>query len=147
MKSKTPAKHAIKFILAEDARSEGDGKFSLLGVFPGERVAVGGDLPPGLQNAAFVLPSLACVFILTGPEGKYPGHFSIVGTDKKLKILDAAIAQPIEIQKGQPAVFVTGLKPFIGPEFGSYSANLEIGKAKYRFPFVIEKAPPVARRK
>jgi hypothetical protein len=140
-------RHSIKFILAEDARPEGDGKFTLLGVLPGEHVAVGGEPPPGMQNAAFVLSSLVCVFILTGPEGKYPARFSVIGPDKKSKILDAPIAQPIEVLKGRPAVFVTGLKPFIGASFGSYSAHLEIGNAKYKFPFVIEKALPSAKKK
>jgi hypothetical protein len=147
VKRKTSSKHSVKFILAEDARGEGDGKFSLLGVFPDERVWVKGDVPPGLGTAAFALPSLACVFIITGPPGKYTGHFSVIGTDGKTKILDAAIDQSLEILKGRPATFVTAMKPFVGPAFGSYSMILELGKEKHKFPFVVEKAPPEAKRR
>jgi hypothetical protein len=145
VKSKTPIKHSVKFILAEDARSEGDGKFSLLGVFPGERVAIVGDPPPGLLNGTFIMSSLVCVFILGGSDGKYPGHFSIIAPDKKSKVVDVAINQPVQILKDRPAVFVTNLKPFLGPAFGTYFVNLEIGKEKFKFPFVIEKAPPAAK--
>jgi hypothetical protein len=142
MTKTSPAKRSIKFILAEDIRNESDGKFSLLGVFPGERFAIGGEPPPGLTNAAFFIQSLIFLFIISGgDEGKHPGHFKIIGPDKKTVVMDTPINQPVEIMKGRSAVFVSGLKPFLGPAFGTYTAQLQIGGNKYKFPFTIEKAP------
>lgn len=140
---KIPAKSAIRFILAEDVRPEGNGKFSLLGVFPGERFMVGGEAPVGSpQNLAFAMPSLAFVFVITDGEGKIPGKFKIISTDKKTVLIEAPIEKGIEIVKGRPAVFITGAKPFAGEKFGSYTAQLEMGNRKFKFPFLIEKAPP-----
>jgi hypothetical protein len=136
-----PTKSAIRFILAEDVRPEGNGKFSLLGVFPGERFMVGGEAPIGSPpNLAFAMPSLAFVFVITDGEGKIPAKFKIIGTDKKTVLVEAPTT--IEIAKGRPAVFMTGAKPFTGEKFGSYTAQLEMGNKKFGFPFLIEKAPP-----
>jgi hypothetical protein len=142
---KIPAKTAIKFILAEDVRPEGNGKFSLLGVFPGERFLVGGELPAGSpQELAFAMPSLAFVFMITDGEGKIPSKFKIIDTDKKKVLVETIIEHGIEIVKGRPAVFVTGAKPFAGGQFGTYTAQLEMGDRKFKFPFLIEKAPPIS---
>jgi len=141
-KKATPTKRrSIKFILAEDIRNEPGGKFSLLGVFPGERFAIGGEIPQGV-NAVFFMQSLVLVFIISGgDEGKHPGTFKIISPDKKTVILESAINQAIEIAKDRSAVFVTGLRPFLGPAFGTYTAHLQIGRNTFEFPFTIEKAP------
>jgi hypothetical protein len=110
----------------------------MLGVFAGERFAVGGQPPPGAGNAAIVIPSLTFVFIVEGGEGKQAGRFKILAPDKKTAITDSPI-EKIEMVRGRPSIFVSGAKPFIGPAFGTYTAQLEIGNAKFKFPFTIEK--------
>jgi hypothetical protein len=139
--NRVPSKSAIKFILSEDIRAEGNGKFSLLGVFPGERLAVTGEPPKEVPNAAFVLPSLSLVFVITDGEGTLQGSFRILGPDKKIVIAQSAANQTVEIKKGQPSVFASALRPFLGPSFGEYSIELLIERARFRFPFLIEKAP------
>jgi hypothetical protein len=140
---KIPAKTAIKFLLAEDVRSEGNGKFSLLGVFPGERFMVGGEPPVGTpEKLAFAMLSLSFVFVITDGEGKIPSKFKIIDTDGKKTLIEIPIESGIEIVKGRPAIFVTGAKPFAGGSFGTYAAQLELGNKKFKFPFSIEKAPP-----
>ena len=142
---KIPAKTAIKFILAEDVRPEGNGKFSLLGVFPGERFMVGGEPPVGTpEKLAFAMPSLVFVFMITDGEGKIPSKFKIIDTDGRKALIEMVIESGIEIVKGRPAIFVTGAKPFAGGKFGTYTAQLEMGNRKFKFPFLIEKAPSVS---
>lgn len=139
IKSKLPTKTDIKFLVSEDLRIEGQGKFSLLGVFAGERFAVGGDPPEGV-NAAFVLPSLALLFLVSGGEGKFSGSVRIVAPDGKTVIGQAAPAS-VSIRADRPATIANISKPFIGPAFGEYTVELEIGSAKYKFPLVIDRAP------
>jgi hypothetical protein len=140
---KIPRKSAIRLILSEEARAEGNGKFSLLGVFPGERFQVGGETPPvGFEQFAFVLPSLAFVFVITDGEGRVPSKLSVLGPDKKPLFPETEIANGIEIKKGSPAIFLSGLRPFLGPKFGAYTIVLKMGKtAVFKFPFQVEKAP------
>lgn len=140
---KVPKKSSIRLILSEEARAEGNGKFSLLGVFPGEQFQVGGEPPPaGFEQFAFVMPSLSFVFIFTDGEGKVPSRLSILGPDKKPLFAEAEIANGIEIAKGRPAIFLSGMRPFLGPKFGTYTIVLKMGKtAVFKFPFHVEKAP------
>jgi hypothetical protein len=138
---KIPKKAAVKFILAEDVRPEANGKYSLLGVFPGERFMVGGEAPAGVENLAFAMPSLVFVFMITDGEGKIHSKFTIFGPDKKALNNVAGVEQVIEIAKGRPAMFASVARPFAGAKFGTYVVQLEMGKSRFRFPFLIEKAP------
>jgi hypothetical protein len=119
------------------------GKFSMLGVLPGERFAVGGPAPiapPGFPSAAFVIPSLAFVFIVSGLDGNVAGRFSILAPDRKTDVARAEMAF-VPAQKNIPTVAFTIARPFLGPSFGEYTIRLEFGKHSWKFPLVIDKAP------
>jgi hypothetical protein len=137
-----PRKRDVRFLLCEDIRQEGASKSSLLGLIPGERFMVGGPPPPGApSNVAFVLPSLAFMFIIGGGRGSYKGRFKIVAPDKKTVIVDTPTDKAIQLVQDRTGVFATGTKPFVGPGFGTYTVQFEIGDAKFKFPMVIEKGP------
>jgi hypothetical protein len=138
--SKLPTKKDIKFILAEDVRGEGPGKFSLLGVIAGERLAIGGPAPPEIPGAVFRLPSMAFVFIVSNGVGKFPGRFRLIAPDKKTAVANSAV-EAVDMQHGFTTVIANAAKPFIGPAFGTYTVQLEIGKAKFKFPLLIDKIP------
>jgi hypothetical protein len=145
MTNKVPSKRGVRFLLAEDVRQEAGGKFSLLGVFPGEKIFVGGSLASGTPpNVAFVLASLAFVFIVTEGEGRFDGRFIVIAPDGKTAVADTKI-DGIEI-RGQISTVGSAAKPFIGPSFGTYTVQLEIGSAKFKFSFDVLKAP-VSRKK
>ncbi len=140
MSTTLPKKREVRFLLAEDLRQEGLGKLSILGFIPGNRFAVGGDPPKQIPGAAFVLPSVAFLFVIEGGEGKFGGHLRMFAPDGKTTVLDSPIQQPIEKVKGSPAVFGTGSRPFAGPAFGTYTIELALEKSKFRFSIVIEHA-------
>jgi len=138
MNAKLPSKSDIKFLMAEDVRTEIGGKFSLIGVIPGERFAVQGQPPPGV---AFAIPSVTFIFILGGASaGNFKGHFRIVAPDKKTVVTDMPLEKPIQKAAGTTAMFAAGAKPFVGPALGTYSAQLDLGKVKFRFPFTVDNA-------
>ena len=148
MSNKLPRRCDIKFTVAEDVRNEASGRFTLLGVLPGERFAVGGPAPTNVLSTAFVLSSLALVFVITGGQGKYSGRLRITAPDGKTTVADSPIDE-IVLVSGRSSVLANTSKPFVGPRFGTYRVTLEIGKAKFMYPLTIEKAAdpkPNARR-
>lgn len=148
MSTKLPSKRDIRFTVAEDVRHEAAGRYSLLGVFPGERFAVGGPPPAQAQSAAFMIPSLAFVFTITGGEGKFSGRVRICAPDGKTILADSQI-EGIDLATGRSSVLANASKPFVGPSFGTYAVTLEIGTARFKYPLIIEKAAeskPRARR-
>jgi hypothetical protein len=137
MNAKLPSKRDLKFLLAEDVRPEMGGKFSLVGLIPGERIAIQGEPPPGV---AFAIPSLSFVFILAGPSaGTFKGRFRIVAPDKKTIVSDVPLEKPIQKPAGKASMFAAAAKPFAGPAFGTYSVQLDLGKVNFRFPVTVEK--------
>jgi hypothetical protein len=144
MNSKQGVKPRVKLLVAEDLRQEAMGKFSLLGILPGERFLVGGPapiLPPGFPSVAFMIPSLAFVFIISGLEGKLTGKFSILAPDGKSEAGSSEMVPTVAAQKNSPTIAFAIARPFAGPTFGEYTIRLDIGKHKWRFPLVVEKAP------
>ena len=139
MSKKIPTKRDVRFILAEDIRQEAQNKSSLLGLIPGERFTVVGPPPAGAPpNVAFVLPSLAFMFIITAGNGSFNGKFRIIAPNKTV-VADVPLDKAMELVAGRVAVFATASKPFSGPGFGTYSVQLDLGQAKFAFPMVIEK--------
>jgi hypothetical protein len=139
MSTKLPTRRDVRFLLAEDIRQEAGSKSSLLGLIPGERFWVAGPPPAGAPaTVAFVLPSLAFMFIITGGQGSFRGRFRIVAPDKTV-VVDTPLEKTIDVVTGRPSVFATASKPFAGPGFGEYSIQLELDKTKFAFPMVIEK--------
>jgi hypothetical protein len=144
MNSKQGVKPRVKLLVAEDLRQETMGKFSLLGILPGERFLVGGPAPispPGFPSVVFMIPSLAFVFIISGLEGNLAGKFSILAPDGKSEAGRAEMVPTIAAQKNSPTIAFAIARPFAGPSFGEYTIQLDIGKRKWKFPLVIEKAP------
>ena len=143
MSKKLPTKRDVRFILAEDVRQELMGKASLQGFMPGDEFLVGGNPPPGAPpNVAFVVASLAFLFVVTGAgEGKFDGRFRAIAPDKKTVVFDSPAGQPLEKIADKAAVFGTVAKPFIGPAFGIYTVQLVLDKAKFSFPMTIGKVP------
>jgi len=143
MSTKLPTKRDVRFLLCEDIRQETLNKTSLLGLIPGEQFMVGGPRPPGMPpNIAFVLPSLGFMFVITGGSGRFPGRFKVIAPDKKTEIVDMPIEKPIDIAPGgRGAVFATGSKPFVGPAYGTYTVELDVGAAKFKFAMTIEQGP------
>ncbi len=140
MKKKVlPTKRSVKFILAEDVRAEANGKFSLLGVFPGEEFHVAGDPPPELR-AAFVIPSVSFVFIVTDGQGEFSGGVTILGPDKK-PVGGEMPLTGVKFEKGKPATISGGARPFIGAAYGTYFAELRLENARFRFPIRVSPAP------
>ena len=119
------------------------GKASLQGFLPGDEFLVGGNPPPGTPpNVAFVVPSLAFLFVVRGGgEGKFDGRFRVIAPDKKTAVFDSPSGQPLEKIADKAAVFGTVAKPFIGPAFGIYTVQLVLDKAKFSFPMTIGKVP------
>jgi len=144
-KVKLPSKADVKFTVSEDIRQEGLGRFSLLGVFAGERFAVGGDLPQGFGSAAFVLPSLAFLFVISKGEGTVPGSIKITAPDGKTVVGQSS--GDFVMQADKATVIANIAKPFIGPAFGTYTVQIGIGPRRYKFPVVIEEPPRATRRK
>lgn len=142
MSNKAPSKQDVRFILAEDIRPEIMGKLSVQGFIPGETFFVGGKPPPELgPNVAFAVPSLTFLFVITGGEGKFDGRFRVIGPDKKTMVVDTPAEKPIEKIKGKAALFATASKPFVGPAFGTYAVELELGSSKFRFSMTVQKGP------
>ena len=140
MSTKLPSRRDIKFFLAEDVRPEANGKVSLIGLLPGEFVGVVG--PPPAPNIAFAIPSLSFLFVISGPSsGQFTARFRVTAPDKKTVVLDAPAEAPIQKTRDKPAGLGTSAKPFIGPTFGTYTLHLELGKARFSFPFTVEKGP------
>ena len=145
MSNQIPTKRDVKFLLSEDIRQEVHGKLSLQGYMPGEHFLVGGKPPDGAgSNVAFVLPSLAFLFVITGGEGKFSGRFKVIAPDKKTTLVDTPAEKPIDKPRGKTAVFAMTSRPFVGPSFGAYTVQLELDKAKFVFPMRIEKSPKAA---
>ena len=140
MSRRPPGKRDVRFLLSEDIRQETSIKSSLLGLIPGERFAVEGSPPPNAPpGVAILLPSLAFFFVITGGQGKFEGRFKIVAPDKKTVLVDMPTDRTLDIVPGRVTVFGTAAKPFLGPTFGQYSVQLQIGEATFKFPMVIEK--------
>jgi len=140
MNARLPTKRDLKFFLAEDIRPEANGKVSLIGLIPGERLAIHGPSPG--PNIAFAIPGMSFLFVVTGTSvGQFPARFRITAPDKKTIVLDTPSDEPIRKLLGKPAVFGTTCRPFAGPSFGTYTVRLELGKAGFSFPITVEKAP------
>jgi hypothetical protein len=135
-----PKKRDVRFVLAEDVRPELMGKLSLQGFMPGEQFRVVGQPPSNVPGVAFLVPSLAFVFVITGGTGKFIGRFKIVAPDKKTIVMDTAADKPIEARADKVSVFVMGARPFFGPSFGVYSVRLDLDKMRYVFPMTVMKA-------
>jgi hypothetical protein len=147
-KSSLPTKRDVRFLLAEDIRQEASTRPTLLGLIPGERFMVGGS-PPSVAppGTAFVLPSLAFVFIITGGHGKFEGRFRIVAPDRKTPAVDIPVEEPIAIAPGKVSVFGTTAKPFIGSAFGKYSVELQVGNTSFKFPMMITKGAATPKKR
>lgn len=146
MTTTVPSKRGVRLLVAEDVRQEIGGKFSLLGLFAGEKILVAGEMPPGSPpNIAFVLPSLAFVFVITEGEGRFEGRFKFIAPDRKTVLSDSKIEQ-IQLRKGESNTVGSMAKPFVGPDFGAYTAELNIGKAKFKFPVEVLKAPTAKKK-
>ena len=144
MNAKLPSKSDLKFLVAEDLRAETGGKVSLVGLIPGERLAVQGSAPPGV---AFAIPSITFIFILTGSSaGQFRGHFRIIAPDKKTVISDMPLEKPISKVAGRATLFAAAAKPFVGPTLGTYSVDLDLGKVKFKFPLTIDKADDTKKK-
>jgi hypothetical protein len=139
MNNKAPSRRGVRFFLAEDVRQETGGKFSLLGVFAGEKIFVSGTPPEVPSTIAFGLPSLAFVFVLTEGEGRFEGRFRLVAPDRKT-VLTESTFELMELRRGHSNTIATTAKPFVGAAFGTYTAELTVGKTRFKFPIEIAKA-------
>jgi hypothetical protein len=136
---KLPKKGDVKFLVAEDIRIEAAGRFTLLGLFVGERFLVAGP-PKVIPGMAFALPSLGFLFIIDKGAGRVPGRLVITAPDKKTVVGDSLI-EAIEMTSGLHSALANVSRPFIGPSFGTYTVRLEVGTAKFAFPLTVEKTP------
>ena len=94
-----------------------------------------------LNNLRLQCHLFLSVIIFSDGEGKIPSRLSLLGPDKNPLFPEQEIVNGIEILKGRPAIFLSGLKPFAGPKFGTYTIVLKMGKTAFKFPFLVEKAP------
>jgi hypothetical protein len=145
--NKLPTRKDIRFLIAEDVRAEAGGKFSILGVIPGHSVSIGGSAPPHTPFA-FIIPSLALVFLIDGGIGTFAGRLKIVAPDKKTAVADMEL-QPMEMGPQRPSFVANIARPFAGSAYGTYIAELQIGSAKFKYHFVVEPAPntPATKRR
>ena len=140
MTTKLPTKRDVRFILAEDLRQEAPGKLSIFGFMAGDQILVGGDPPKEFPGAAFILPSLAFLFVISAGEGNFGGRLRVIAPDRKTVVFDAPFQAPLEKKKGVSAIFGTGARPFLGPSYGTYTAEFTLQEVRFKFPILIEKA-------
>jgi hypothetical protein len=75
--------------------------------------------------------------MISGGQGKFPDRLRITAPDRKNVISEAQL-DTIVLEAGRSSVIANIAKPFIGPSFGEYTVQFEVGTAKFRFPVTIE---------
>ena len=134
-----PAK--VKFLLADDVRAETNGKATIVGLFPDDRILVsplprGASQPPGL--AAFI-SQLTAVAILIGGKGQAAALGRVAGPEGQ-QIYVTALGQ-VDLDPAKSQLVGFKFPGFPVPQFGKYVCTLELGTSKkYDFPFEIHAA-------
>ncbi len=112
-----PSASLIRFIVCETARDERDGKVSLIGVFPDDKVV----LPANAQFPAGF--ALSLVFFLLDGLGPFTGRIEIRHPRQPSFFGDLPGIQKLPSNCGTVIVNFT---PFIAHEFGRYDAILTL---------------------
>jgi hypothetical protein len=133
-------RYRVHFILCEDIRIEANGKVNLSGIYPGEIVLLlknelHKELPKG---AIAVLPNLAFVFFVSGPEGRLSLKVKVVGPDKDQLVETPSMDTTID--KGTATIGFTG-SAIVLPKLGKYAVHLYLGEEIHEFDFEIKGAP------
>jgi hypothetical protein len=117
----------VKLVVCEFARQEADGKFSLLGVFPGNQIQVKGATTPTVP-----IPALALVFIIDGAAGVFDSAIDITAGATPLHITMSAEMKGS--RRGYILTQVYGL-PLAA---GTFVVKLTLDTAAYNFSIEVQ---------
>lgn len=132
----------IKFLVAEEVRSEVGGKFTVLGLIPDEVLIfessrpanASAEIPDGIDRLALLL----VVSDLADGVHKFKGQiFDPIGEPYNPEI---ALGEGV-VEKGTSRSMIVELRPFIVKKYGIYHFDLYVDDELSSFPFEIRAKP------
>lgn len=119
----------VRFLLAEDFRTETGKKLTLLGVYAGDDINLGG------EAAGQALASLIVLIIGRGALGKFEAKVEIRNPSKELMF--DPVNNTLEIVEEQNFVIPLKISPFPIPQLGEYTVTLFLDDRSYPYHFLI----------
>lgn len=129
MKKKYP--DDVRFLLAEDFRTEMGKKLTLLGVYAGDDINIEGE-SAGKDKA---LASIIVLIIGRGALGKFEAKVEIRNPSNEL-VFDP-VKSTLEIVEEQNFVIPLKISPFPISELGKYTVTLSLDDRSYPYQFLI----------
>lgn len=135
MTKKLPTHEKAVFLLCEDVRQEGSGKFSLLGMIPANNITTETRPEDAGKDGLQVLPSLTFVFIFRDGEGEFAMRVGVIAPDGKELAPSESRTQTKAADEALNSIFK--LAPFV-VNSGKYRAYVLLDSERYEYEFVIQ---------
>ncbi len=135
MTKKFPTHEKTVFLLCEDVRHEGGGKFSLLGVISSNHITTERRPEDAGKEGAQAMPSLTFVFIFRDGEGEFTLRVGVISPDGKELAPSESRIQKKEPDEALNSIFK--LAPFVVIP-GKYKTYLLLDNERYEYEFVVQ---------
>lgn len=130
----------VRFFLCDDVRAETDGKITLVGFYPDDKIIVN-QLPAANTGPVLVaIPQLAIAAIVMDGVGTLLSPSGEV-TDPLGKLVSRATLGAAVLVAGKTYSIVIKGNMFPVPHFGRYEFKLTLDKTTFSFPFDIQAGP------
>ena len=122
-------------MLCEDAREEKSGKFTVVGLFPGNRILI--DTPLVADDKK---PAIPLAFLIIFRDGDGEAKLTIHTSDPDGNDMAAIVspAQTITKLADRTLTLTVRTPAFAVPKLGTYVVNVMLDDKRYQFPFLIE---------
>jgi hypothetical protein len=135
---------SVKFLLCDDVRSEANGKLSLIGLYPDDKIYVLSSpnvpgQPSAMPGFVAVLNQLAVVCLAFGGVGVFPASAKITGPSGQA-FSTMLLGNPTFTHGATSTIALQG-GLFPVQSYGRYTCTLTIGAVDFTFGFDILAAP------
>jgi hypothetical protein len=142
--SKSILPSRAKFLLCDDVRAETNGKITVVGLYPDDKILV--NLIPGLPSlpgTVAVLNQIAIVCMLFDGDGMFPASATITGPSG-LKLPSVMLGNPTFKPGTSATIVLNSGGAFPVPSYGHYKCVLTVDKQDFLFQFEIAAGPGAA---
>jgi len=129
----------VDFLISEEVRPEANGKFTVLGLFPGNIVILmkGTRLKDTPEETPDFFEKLVFLVVASDmSEGRHKFSGSLTDPAGKTMKSKEAFGEA-DVKKGFTHAIILEMKPFTVRLFGLYTFNFFVDRKKFSFPFEI----------
>lgn len=132
---------SARFFLAEDVRTEADGRSTLVAFFPDDFIPLGSppETPSPQQGVSLFFEGFAILAAFDRAFGTLDVRLKLISPDGRVLIENQA-AKLNAVKEG-PASFSARFRPFASTAFGKHRYELSVGGAEFAYEFEIRRTP------